>query len=132
MFARPVRITLTTCVRHLRHRPATALRVPLKTHVGQLQRHYATPPAQVNHRWVPGTFTLKARRADLWDSDLTVERYHALSDATMDTLWESLEELLDVEGNSNYEVEYSVRCNSGPHDSSRELLFRCALTRAEC
>ena len=27
----------------------------------------------------------------------------------MDTLCESLEELLDVEGNPNYEVEYHVR-----------------------
>ena len=35
----------------------------------------------------------------------------------METLWESLEELLDVEGNSNYEVEYSVRpCD--PHPQS--------------
>ena len=30
----------------------------------------------------------------------------------MDTLWESLEELLDAEGNPNYEVEYSVRSRS--------------------
>ncbi|PFH50748.1 hypothetical protein AMATHDRAFT_144376 [Amanita thiersii Skay4041] len=35
-----------------------------------------------------------------------MERYHALSDATMDNLLESLEELLDGLGNSNYEVEY--------------------------
>jgi frataxin len=48
------------------------------------------------------------------DSTLPVERYHALSDATMDTLYESLEELLDAEGNSNYEVEYSVRCDPCP------------------
>jgi len=32
----------------------------------------------------------------------------------MDTLWESLEELLDVEGNPNYEVEYSVRRDYSP------------------
>ena len=51
----------------------------------------------------------RLRNAESWDSDLPVERYHALSDATMDTLWESLEELLDAEGNPNYEVEYSVR-----------------------
>jgi len=50
------------------------------------------------------------------DSDLPAERYHALSDATMDTLLESLEELLDAEGNPNYEVEYSVRCDSYPVD----------------
>ena len=48
------------------------------------------------------------------DSNLPVDRYHALSDATMDTLWESLEELLDVEGNPNYEVEYSVRWDRYP------------------
>ncbi|KAF8078377.1 hypothetical protein FPV67DRAFT_1557718 [Lyophyllum atratum] len=35
-----------------------------------------------------------------------MERYHALSDATMDTLLESLEALLDDLGNPNYEVEY--------------------------
>ena len=40
---------------------------------------------------------------------MAIERYHALSDVTMDTLCESLEELLDVEGNPNYEVEYHVR-----------------------
>ncbi len=37
-----------------------------------------------------------------------MERYHALSDATMDTLLESLETLLDILGGSRYEVEYSV------------------------
>jgi hypothetical protein len=49
------------------------------------------------------------------DSELAVDRYHALSDATMDTLWESLEELLDAEGNPSYEVECSVCCNSSSH-----------------
>ena len=48
------------------------------------------------------------------DSDLPVGRYHALSDATMDTLCESLEELLDAEGNPDYEVEYSVRGDPRP------------------
>jgi hypothetical protein len=56
------------------------------------------------------------------DSELSVERYHALSDATMDSLWESLEELLDAEGNPNYEVEYNVRCESCPHARSHEPL----------
>lgn len=49
------------------------------------------------------------------DSNLPVERYHLLSDATMDTLWESLEELLDAEGDQSYEVEYSVRPDLSPH-----------------
>ncbi|GLB36378.1 putative frataxin-like domain containing protein [Lyophyllum shimeji] len=40
-------------------------------------------------------------------SDLPMETYHALSDATMDELLESLENLLDELGNPDYEVEYS-------------------------
>jgi frataxin len=40
-------------------------------------------------------------------SHLTIERYHQLSDTTMDILLESLENLLDGLG-SNYEVEYHV------------------------
>jgi len=39
-------------------------------------------------------------------SDLSVESYHFFSDATMDTLLESLEMLLDRLGNPIYEVEY--------------------------
>ncbi|KAF8226067.1 Frataxin [Tricholoma matsutake] len=35
-----------------------------------------------------------------------MERYHALSDATMDNLLESLESLLDDLGNPTYELEY--------------------------
>ena len=42
-------------------------------------------------------------------SDLTMERYHSLSDMTMDTLLESLEVLLDDLGNPSYELEYHVR-----------------------
>lgn len=41
-------------------------------------------------------------------SDLSVEKYHALSDQTMDTLLEELETLLDSLGNPEYEVEYHV------------------------
>ncbi|THH05101.1 hypothetical protein EW145_g5039 [Phellinidium pouzarii] len=41
------------------------------------------------------------------ESDISMERYHQLSDATMDTLLESLENLIDSLGNSDYEVEYS-------------------------
>ena len=44
-------------------------------------------------------------------SDLSVEKYHSFSDATMDTLLESLEELLDGLGNPSYEVEYHVRAS---------------------
>jgi frataxin len=38
-----------------------------------------------------------------------VDKYHALSDQTMDTLLEELETFLDSLGNSGYEVEYHVR-----------------------
>lgn len=41
-------------------------------------------------------------------SDLSMERYHALSDATMTTILERLEELLDEVGNDAYEVDYHV------------------------
>lgn len=119
MFTRPVRVTLVTCIRHLRRGPTAAFRVPSRTPGAQLQRRcYATPPPQVNHRWVPSTFALINILRELLthlNSDLSAERYHALSDATMDTLWESLEQLLDAEANPNYEVEYSVRCGSHSH-----------------
>lgn len=46
-----------------------------------------------------------------YHSELSVENYHSFSDATMDTLLESLEELLDGLGNPNYEVEYHVRAS---------------------
>ncbi|KIK02298.1 hypothetical protein K443DRAFT_97184 [Laccaria amethystina LaAM-08-1] len=39
-------------------------------------------------------------------SHISLEKYHLLSDATMDALLESLENLLDVLGNPSYEVEY--------------------------
>jgi hypothetical protein len=41
-------------------------------------------------------------------SNLSIERYHALSDATMTTLLERLEDLLDTVGNDAYEVDYHV------------------------
>ena len=85
-----------------------------------------TPPPQVNHRFVPNMFnalTNTLRELLIYgNSDLPAERYHALSDATMDTLWESLEELLDAEGNPNYEVEYSVRCDSCPYPWAHSLI----------
>ncbi|KNZ71471.1 Frataxin like protein, mitochondrial [Termitomyces sp. J132] len=37
-----------------------------------------------------------------------MDRYHVLSEATMDSLLESLETLLDELADSNYEVEYHV------------------------
>ncbi|KIM54210.1 hypothetical protein SCLCIDRAFT_137257, partial [Scleroderma citrinum Foug A] len=39
-------------------------------------------------------------------SELQIERYHALSDATMATLLEQLEGLLDELGNDDMEVDY--------------------------
>ncbi|THH16773.1 hypothetical protein EW146_g3934 [Bondarzewia mesenterica] len=53
------------------------------------QRHFATPPPRTNI------------------SDLSVDRYHALSDATMDTMLDSLESLLDDFSDPSYEVEYN-------------------------
>ncbi|KAI0932456.1 hypothetical protein AcW1_000420 [Taiwanofungus camphoratus] len=52
-------------------------------------RHFATPPPQVVH------------------SDLPLEKYHEYSDATMDKMLESLENLLDEVADPNHEVEYS-------------------------
>ncbi|KAI5123579.1 hypothetical protein M0805_003397 [Coniferiporia weirii] len=40
-------------------------------------------------------------------SDISMEKYHQLSDATMDILLESLENLIDSMGHPEYEVEYS-------------------------
>ena len=42
-------------------------------------------------------------------SKLPTNEYHRYSDATMDTLLDSLESLLDTETNPEYEVEYNVR-----------------------
>jgi len=53
-----------------------------------LTRNYATPPPQVN------------------TSELSPERYHKVSDATMERLLESLEDLLDQLQKPDYEVEY--------------------------
>ncbi|KAA1468601.1 Frataxin [Dentipellis sp. KUC8613] len=63
-------------------------RVSLSQTVAQ-KRYYATPPPQFN------------------TSALPIEEYHALSDATMDTMLDSLEALLDELGDPSYEVEYS-------------------------
>lgn len=37
-----------------------------------------------------------------------MEQYHELSDATMELMLESLENLLDEEARDDYEVDYSV------------------------
>jgi hypothetical protein len=42
-------------------------------------------------------------------SEVAMDRYNSLSDATMDTLLEALESLLDKLGDASYEVEYHVR-----------------------
>ncbi|EPT04140.1 hypothetical protein FOMPIDRAFT_1114097 [Fomitopsis schrenkii] len=52
-------------------------------------RSYATPPPQVVH------------------SELSIEKYHAYADATMDRMLESIETLLDDLGDANNEVEYN-------------------------
>ena len=54
-------------------------------------------------------------------SELSLEQYHAYSDATMETLLDSLENLLDTLGNPEYEVEYSVRLTA----SFLVLAFGC-------
>ncbi|KAL1952174.1 hypothetical protein VTO73DRAFT_1323 [Trametes versicolor] len=53
------------------------------------RRHLATPPPQVKH------------------SDLPTHLYHQYADATMDTMLESLEALLDDMADPECEVEYS-------------------------
>ncbi|TFY72643.1 hypothetical protein EVG20_g376 [Dentipellis fragilis] len=73
------------------HIPATRAcqrRVPLGQALAQ-KRYYATPPPQFD------------------TSVLPIEEYHALSDATMDTMLDSLEALLDELGDPSYEIEYS-------------------------
>ena len=40
-----------------------------------------------------------------------MEEYHTLADETMDELVEALEELLDMEGDAGYEVDYHVRAH---------------------
>ncbi|KAF5377548.1 hypothetical protein D9615_005194 [Tricholomella constricta] len=69
------------------HRPSHTPRLrPFRPH--KQCRMMSTPPPQVI------------------TSDLPMERYHALSDTTMDSLLESLEAILDDLGNPTFEVEY--------------------------
>ena len=57
-----------------------------------------------------------------------MQRYHQLSDATMDKLLESLEDLLDDLGKSDYEIEYSV-CYV--HSLSSALSNKCLERRVD-
>ncbi|KAG0697170.1 Frataxin [Suillus ampliporus] len=63
-------------------------RGPLATQPYMCRRTLSTPAPMVNV------------------SDLSIERYHALSDATMTTILERLEDLLDAVGNDAHEVDY--------------------------
>lgn len=58
-----------------------------------------------------------------------MDRYHALSDTTMDTLCERLEELLDEKAIPGYDVEYSVRARLDRDNSGFQLTF---FLRAGC
>jgi hypothetical protein len=68
-------------------------------------------------------------------SDLPMDRYHALSDATMTTLLERLEELLDRIGSDKFEVDYHVSLhNDHPghtvsieRNKGKRSVERCAL-----
>lgn len=81
---------------------------------------YTTAPSQAEVRRYPKKRLPNLLRIRAVLSNLPMERYHALSDSTMDTLLESLEVLLDDVGDSNYEVEYHVRC--GGHGSTFDIL----------
>jgi Frataxin-like domain len=63
-------------------------------------------------------------------SKLPADKYHALSDQTMDTLLDELETLLDSLGNPEYEVEYHVSWTLSPCDlliSDSQLFGRRAV-----
>ncbi|KAI0768495.1 Frataxin [Trametes elegans] len=75
------------CVLHFLAQPRRTR--PSTPTAGYQRRHLATPPPQVKH------------------SDLSAHLYHQYADATMDTMLESLEALLDEVADPEYEVEYS-------------------------
>ncbi|KAI8995319.1 hypothetical protein BD414DRAFT_479199 [Trametes punicea] len=77
------------CVSRAVHLMSPLRRATATTPMVLRRRHLTTPPPQVKH------------------SDLPMHLYHQYADATMDTMLESLENLLDEVGDSNYEVEYS-------------------------
>lgn len=87
-----------------------SLRPPRFRSIHVTHRVAATPPPMVNVRWDGFGRTLKIwQYRSGWRSDISMEKYHQLSDVTMDTLLERLEDLLDEIGESDYEVEYQVR-----------------------
>jgi hypothetical protein len=79
----------------------------------------STPPPQVNERCATHFLNRSIDSQQITEhSALSMDRYHALSDYVMDTLMENLELILDVMGNSRYEVEYHVHLCA--------LCFACA------
>ena len=100
--------------RLLTKRCTTSHASPTLPFVAQRHRPMSTPAPQLIDRF-DGTALLQPSCSitlsfySLIRSGLSMERYHLLSDATMDTLLEALENLLDGLGNARYEVEYHVR-----------------------
>ena len=126
------RAALRACTYHVQRRsyftasPILATngsRTPMTPTFPTQTRNMATPPPQVNSiRFACRSriyFPSSSPIIHLVFSNLSTERYHALSDATMDSLLESLEGLLDELGSENYEVEYHVR-------PSLLFFFQCA------
>lgn len=72
-------------------------------------RWLSTPAPFLNERLIQAVALHLFLPDEPNSSNLTVDRYNALSDATMDSLLESLEVLLDDVSNPEYEVEYHVR-----------------------
>jgi hypothetical protein len=93
------------------HATKSVLRLPPLS--VQLQcRKMSTPPPQIKTRSekpVGLHNSLGTINDPTTNSTISMERYHALSDTTMDALLESLELFLDDLGNPTYEVEYHVR-----------------------
>lgn len=71
---------------------------------------YTRPPGQGEVRIASPWYSWSIA----WElySKLPMERYHALSEATMESLLESLESLVDDVADSSYEVEYHVRAEA--------------------
>ncbi|KIM48431.1 hypothetical protein M413DRAFT_440163 [Hebeloma cylindrosporum] len=66
-------------------------RASLPHHTSVQSRMMSTPPPQVN------------------ESHLSMDEYHTIADKTMEGLLETLEELLDAEADTGFEVDYHVR-----------------------
>ncbi|KAG1845508.1 Frataxin [Suillus subalutaceus] len=87
---------MSSLIRHV----TLTTRAPLATRLYVCRRTLSTPAPMVNV------------------SDLSIGRYHTLADATMTTLLERLEDLLDTVGNGAYEVDYHsgvLTLNLGTH-----------------